>query len=104
MHVLEVVLSRRGWSPPECGPPCRKQSPFTWVFRVCVFVGKMNVEGEEVKLIEQAFIKLTQGIYPEGSTKNEKRVIRKKASTLDVIDGVLHYKKKNGKRVSFLFS
>ena len=64
----------------------------------------MNVEGEEGKLIEQAFIKLTKGIYPEGSTKNEKRVIRKKAGTLDVIDGVLHYKKKNGKRVSFLFS
>ena len=53
---------------------------------------------EEVdgQLMEKAFIKLTQGTYPEGSTKNEKRVITKKASTLDV----LHYKKKDGKRVS----
>ena len=58
------------------------------------------MEEVEGQLMEKAFIKLTQGTYPEGSTKNEKRVIRKKASTLDVIDGVLHYKKKDGKRVS----
>ncbi len=60
----------------------------------------MDSESGEVDLIEKAYIKLTRGIYPEGSTRNEKRVIRKKASTLDVIDGVLHYKKKNEKIVS----
>ncbi len=83
--------------------PCRTRSPLhvtTLHIEVASMEGTMNSESGEVDLIEKAYIKLTWGIYPEGSTKNEKRVIRKKASTMDVIDGVLHYKKKNGKRVS----
>ncbi len=56
-------------------------------------------EETEIKLIEKAYIKLTQGTYPEGSTKNEKRVIRRKATTLDVVDGVLHYRRMDGGRV-----
>lgn len=37
-------------------------------------------------------------LYPE-ATKNEKRVIRRKATTLDVVDGVLHYRRMDGGRV-----
>ena len=33
----------------------------------------------EVLLVEKVYLKLTQGVYPECSTKNEKRVIRRKA-------------------------
>ncbi len=62
----------------------------------------MSEGSEELKLIEKAYVKLTRGVYPEGATKNEKRVIRKKANTLDIIDGVLYYKKKDGKRVSII--
>ncbi len=36
---------------------------------------ELEVEGE-AQLIEKAYIKLTEGRYPEGSVKNEKRVIR----------------------------
>ena len=56
-------------------------------------------EETEIKLIEKAYIKLTQGTYPDGCTKNEKRVIRRKATTLDVVDGVLHYRRMDGGRV-----
>ena len=59
---------------------------------------KMEEEGE-AQLIEKAYMKLTEGTYPEGATKNEKRVIRRKAGTLDVVDGVLHYKRKDGRKV-----
>ena len=58
----------------------------------------MDEEGE-LDIIEKAFIKLTEDRYPENANKNDKRVIRRKAATLDVVDGVLHYKKKGGKKV-----
>ena len=54
---------------------------------------------EGAQLIEKVYVKLTEGTYPEGATKNEKRVIRRKAGTLDVVDGVLHYKRKDGRKV-----
>ena len=60
---------------------------------------KMDDDDHEVQLIEKAYIKITQGTYPEGASKNEKRVIRRKADTLVVVDGVLHYKKKDGSKV-----
>ncbi len=55
-------------------------------------------EETEIQLRE-AYIKLTQGTYPALSTKNEKRVIRRKAATLDVVDGVIHHKRMDGGRV-----
>ena len=64
---------------------------------------EMEEEGE-AQLIEKAYVKLTEGTYPEGATKNEKRVIRRKAGTLDVVDGVLHYKRKDGRKVGLAWS
>ncbi len=56
-------------------------------------------EETEIKLIEKAYIKLTQETYPDSSTENEKRVIRRKATSLDIVDGVLHYRRVDGGRV-----
>ena len=53
----------------------------------------------EEDLIQKAFVYLTDKTYPEGSTKNEKRCIRKKAEKIVVLNGVLHYKKKCGAQV-----
>ena len=59
-------------------------------------------EEAEACLIEKAYLKLTEDRYPEGSTKNERRSIRRKATTLAVEDGVLYYKKRDGKKVLVL--
>ena len=51
-------------------------------------------------LVENVFVYLTQGTYPESASANEKRVIRKKAKTFSVENGELFYlnrKKKGGK-------
>ena len=42
---------------------------------------------------------ITKSSYPPNATKNEKRVIRKKAEKLSVKDGEVFYKKKGGKEV-----
>ena len=56
-------------------------------------------EETEVRLVEKAYIKLTENRYPEEATKDEKCSIRRKASKLLVEDGVLYFKKKDGKKV-----
>lgn len=71
------------------------QHPFTQVQSSPI----MEEEAEAV-LVEKAYIKLTEGRYPEGASKNDKRSIRRKANTLAVQDGALYYKKKDGKKVS----
>lgn len=39
---------------------------------------------------------LTQQCYPAGATKHEKCVIRKRAQSFQMVDGILHYKAKEG--------
>ena len=48
---------------------------------------------ENEDLVEKACLYLSDGRYPEGSTSNEKRVIRRKAATLTLRDGEVFYKK-----------
>lgn len=56
----------------------------------------------EFPLIRKAYDYLTNGSYPPGATKNEKRVIRKKATKLIVRNGEYFYKRKGGREVSIL--
>ena len=53
---------------------------------------------ENEDLVEKACLYLFDGRYPEGSTSNDKRVIRRKAATLTLRDGEVFYKK-NPKRI-----
>ena len=48
---------------------------------------------ENEDLVKKACLYLFDGKYPEGSTSNEKRVIRRKAATLTLRDGEVFYKK-----------
>jgi hypothetical protein len=48
---------------------------------------------ENEDLVEKACLYLFDGRYPECSTSNEKRVIRRKAATLTLRDGEVFYKK-----------
>ena len=45
-------------------------------------------------LVEKVVNYITKSSYPPNATKNEKRVIRKKAEKLSVKDGEVFYKKK----------
>ncbi len=67
----------------------------------CTILVTMDKEAEAV-LLENAYIKLTEGRYRQDASKNDKRSIRRKANTLVVQDGVLFYKKKYGKKVCFV--
>lgn len=66
--------------------------------------GQAEVETErqenDVVLVEKAYLYLTDGSYPEGATKNDKRSIRRKAGRLNIRDGELYYKKRGGVKVS----
>ena len=55
-----------------------------------------------MKLVEKAFIYVTQRKYPLGCSKNEKRTSKRKAERLKTNDGDLHvlYKKKERIMVS----
>ena len=59
-----------------------------------------NDEENDVVLVEKAYLYLTDGSYPEGATKNDKRSIRRKAGRLNIRDGELYYKKRGGVEVS----
>ena len=48
---------------------------------------------ENEDLVEKACLYLFDGRYPEGSTSNEKRAIRRKAATFTLRDGEVFYKK-----------
>ena len=49
---------------------------------------------ENEDLVEKpAYLYLFDGRYPEGSTSNDKRVIRRKAATLTLRDGEVFYQK-----------
>ena len=45
-----------------------------------------NDEENDVVLVEKAYLYLTDGSYPEGATKNDKRSIRRKAGRLNIRD------------------
>ena len=58
---------------------------------------------EEEDLVEKAYLYLTEQRYPDGCSKNEKRIIRRKTSKFVVRDGDLLYTKtvqgSNGKKL-----
>ena len=55
----------------------------------------MDVDDREETLVSNAYAYLTQKIYPEGCTANEKRVIRKKSLKFQISDnGELLYRHK----------
>ena len=54
----------------------------------------------EIALVEKAYLYLTKATYPEGTSKNEKRSIRRKAERLKEQNGELYYKKRGGVEVS----
>ena len=61
---------------------------------------------DENNLLKAAYDYLVEGKNPENATKNEKRIIRRKATKLEVVDGVLYIKKKkknprNSKKVVY---
>ena len=47
----------------------------------------------KTKIWSKRHVYLFDGRYPEGSTSNDKRVIRRKAATLTLRDGEVFYKK-----------
>ena len=53
----------------------------------------------DLKLVEHAFYYITEKSYPPECTKNDKRSIRRKAEKLNVVNGELFYKKKDGNEV-----
>lgn len=55
---------------------------------------------DELALIEKAFDYLTRKTYPPGCSKNDKRVIRRKAEKLEERNGEIFYKKRGGSTVS----
>jgi hypothetical protein len=64
---------------------------------------KIEIEKEsdsDLKLVESAYQYITDKTYPPGSTKNEKRSIRRKADKLVVVNGELLYRKKDGSEVT----
>ena len=65
---------------------------------------ELESEDTEVALVENAYAYLTEKKYPDGCSKNEKRTIRRKAEQMAVRDGVLYYKKKDDKEVTYIAS
>ena len=49
--------------------------------------------------MQKAVDYITKAIYPPGASKNDKRVIRKKAAKFSMQDGQIFYAKKGGKKV-----
>ena len=48
-------------------------------------------------LLQAVYNYLLDKIYPKSATKNEKRVIRRKATRFEIVDGELYFKKKKKK-------
>ena len=62
-----------------------------------------NDVDDELALIEKAFNYLTRKTYPPGCSKNDKRVIRRKAEKLEERNGEIFYKKRGGSTVSVTY-
>ena len=59
---------------------------------------KVSDKDGERELVEHVYEYLAHNRYPEGSDKNHKRIVRKRAKKFLLKDGELHYKvEKNGK-------
>ena len=56
-------------------------------------------DNSEEILVQKALDYITKAIYPPGASKNDKRVIRKKAAKFSVQDGQIFYAKKGAKKV-----
>ena len=61
-------------------------------------------EDVENLLLLHACTYLKEKTYPQDSSKNDKRSIRRKAEKLVLKDGDIFYKKKDGNEVKNLFS
>lgn len=55
-------------------------------------------ESDNTNVYEELQDYLGKGIYPAGSSKQDKCIIRKRARNFKLIDGVLHYQGKEGPR------
>ena len=51
-----------------------------------------EAEKDEIKIYDEVYDYLFNSSYPEGASKAEKCVIRKRAKKFQLVDGVLHYK------------
>ena len=51
----------------------------------------------ERDLLGAVYSYLVDKVYPKNATKNEKRVIRRKAMKFEIVDGELYFKKKKKK-------
>ena len=60
--------------------------------------GKDGEEGveKEAETYENVFEYLTKGCYPQGASKSEKSILRRMSKKFQVVDGILHYKGKEG--------
>ena len=85
------------WSAPATNGPTR--SAYMHAFRsvkarvAASETAREMCADENEDLVEKACLYLFDGRYPECSTSNEKRVIRRKAATLTLRDGEVFYKK-----------
>ena len=61
--------------------------------------GKDGEEGveKEAETYENVFEYLTKGCYPQGASKAEKSILRRMSKKFQVVDGILHYKGKEGR-------
>ena len=59
-------------------------------------------EASEKRTYENVYEYLTKGCYPQGATKAEKGVLRRRAKSFRLVDGILHYegKERNLKQVN----
>ena len=53
-------------------------------------------ERAEKETYDEVFEYLTKGTYPQHATKRDKSVLRRKATSFQVVEGILHYKGKKG--------
>ena len=53
-------------------------------------------ERAEKETYDEVFEYLTKGTYPQHATKRDKGVLRRKAKSFQVVEGILHYKGKKG--------
>ena len=54
-----------------------------------------NTKNEET-IYKELHLYLSTSQYPPGSSKQEKCIIRKRAKNFKIVDGILHYKGKEG--------
>ena len=64
-------------------------------------VNRTEQRGKESTVYESIHCYLSKGSYPQSSTKAEKGVIRSWAKSFSLVDGILHYKGKDGQLRQF---